>query len=342
MRAYAKSVSLDRQVRLGMPEHYRDLLTSRNFDVQLLTRLTDVRSGRALLDFSLTLATLLAVPFLLHWALNPLTVIVAVLANLRVMNCFAQFVHYSDHAALFKSKWGDEIAARLAAGLLGSPRTPQSTANHLQHHLYTNTDRDPDRIWGTPEQSARQIWWDAVKIDFSCSWAFRRIARYLNRVETTAKEAENQRQSNSRSRMHGVVGLMIVAAAQLSVLCVYAATVGWLAYFIFWFAPLIAIYPAILRLRRLVEHGFEWGYVPVSPSDRWVTRSSKPWTFSHFILSPLGTEYHFEHHLFPQVPYYNLIGARQLLLQHGVPIPKTPGYLSFAWQKYQAELGGAA
>src|SRR5256886_17641837 len=77
--------------------------------------------------------------------------------------------------------------------------------------------------------------------------------------------------------------------------------------------PIVTFYPAQIRLRSTVEHGFEVGFRPASPQDYWVTRSTRGTWLERFVFSPFAIHYHFEHHLFPAIPHYNLRTVRKLL-----------------------------
>lgn len=48
-------------------------------------------------------------------------------------------------------------------------------------------------------------------------------------------------------------------------------------------------------------------------------------------------EYHFEHHLLPAVPYYNLPRARKMLEENGFEVPTAPGYFGYVVSKWRTE-----
>ena len=71
----------------------------------------------------------------------------------------------------------------------------------------------------------------------------------------------------------------------------------------------MTLYPLQIRVRSIAEHGFEAGYHPASPQEAWVTRTSRLNVVERWIVAPFGQYLHYEHHVFPGVPNYNLPGS---------------------------------
>jgi fatty acid desaturase len=130
-----------------------------------------------------------------------------------------------------------------------------------------------------------------------------------------------------------------VAITQSLVLAYYTLTIGPQFYFLIYVLPIFTLYPAQIRLRTAVEHAFEAGYVPQGPEAVWVARSVNASWLERLIIAPLDIPYHFEHHLLPGVPYYNLSKVRKLLEAKGFPVPTAPGYLGFMRAKSRSEQG---
>ena len=55
------------------------------------------------------------------------------------------------------------------------------------------------------------------------------------------------------------------------------------------------------------------------------------------LIAPLLIHYHFEHHLLPGVPYYNLPLAQKVLAQKGLDVPMAPGYFAFVFRRWRDE-----
>jgi fatty acid desaturase len=101
--------------------------------------------------------------------------------------------------------------------------------------------------------------------------------------------------------------------------------------------PIVSFYPAQIRLRSNVEHAFDPGFHPESNEDRRVVRSVEANWFERFVMAPIYVEYHYEHHLLPNLPYYNAPRLRELLVSKGARIPLVKGYAAFIWRKWQVE-----
>jgi fatty acid desaturase len=77
-------------------------------------------------------------------------------------------------------------------------------------------------------------------------------------------------------------------------------------YFFFWVYPLIAIFPFLLRIRTTVQHG--------SSSSHGLSRTTAASLFESIVFGA-RMEWHFEHHLFPRVPYYHLRSINKNLIE---------------------------
>ena len=90
----------------------------------------------------------------------------------------------------------------------------------------------------------------------------------------------------------------------------------WYLYFVLWLAPLFTVAILITILRTISEHqpmDYE-GHDPITPVIR-TTLCSWPERIYFF---PLHFNYHIEHHLFPQVPFFNLPRLHDLMVERGI------------------------
>jgi fatty acid desaturase len=86
----------------------------------------------------------------------------------------------------------------------------------------------------------------------------------------------------------------------------------WHLILLYWFVPLITWFSFIFRLREIGEHSaFEIGEDLVEKS-RTVTAPA----LEQLFLAPANISYHNEHHLFPNVPYYNLKRLHKRLMKN--------------------------
>jgi fatty acid desaturase len=317
-----------------VPAAYRETLVRLGFPTEKLRALGRIRHRRTLADFALTAASLAAVPLLYRAFPHPLTFVLSFVLSIRTFNCLAQLVHTSDHGGLFRNPRFNRLAGNVGAYCLGFTRTGHRLT-HLNHHLYLNTVNDPDRIWGAPEQTARELGRMWLR-DFLLVSAAARLLQYSQSDRRTFSAAP-WKQLSLLFLLRGVLQMWPVVVTQALILSYYTLILGSGYYLLLYLLPIVTFYPAQIRLRSTVEHGFEAGFQPKSPQEYWVVRSTRGAWLERFVFSPFGIHYHFEHHLFPAIPHYNLRRVHKLLVKSGFPVPIAPSYIGFVLQKVRAE-----
>jgi fatty acid desaturase len=102
-------------------------------------------------------------------------------------------------------------------------------------------------------------------------------------------------------------------AFQVALPAVCALVGGWRGvaqYAAFWLLPMLTVLQPILRLRAICEHGA----VADFSSPLTAARSNRSGgglvnALGRALLFPHHVNYHLEHHLYPAVPHYRLLGA---------------------------------
>jgi fatty acid desaturase len=133
-----------------------------------------------------------------------------------------------------------------------------------------------------------------------------------------------------------------VAVTQIVLLTIYTVAGGPWAYLLLHILPIMTLYPLQIRVRSIAEHGFEVGYQPTSPQEAWMTRTSQLNVLERWIIAPFGQYLHYEHHVFPSIPNYNLPHVHRLLMAAGIPVPTNRSYFGFLFQKMRAEWRAGA
>jgi fatty acid desaturase len=325
-------------IKSEVPPAYRELLTGSTFPIQKIRELTRIRHGRVSAELVLIGVLLGGVPWLYGLLPHPLTFVVCFILNIRAFNCLAQMVHASDHGALVDNPDLNIRLGNISAYCLGYTRTGHRRA-HLNHHYYLNTAADPDLIWGRPDEGSRELFRKWLR-DLLLVSAIARFLQY-SQSDRSAFSVAPWRTLTLSSLASSVRGVWPIVAAQGVILAYYSVVLGPVYYVALYMLPIMTLYPAIIRMRSTVEHSFETGYRPESSRDVWVVRSTRGYALERFILAPLGTQHHFEHHLFPTVPHYNLGKVQELLSQYSVPVPIVRSYLGFILQKINAERRSA-
>jgi len=196
-------------------------------------------------------------------------------------------LHEVVHRSVFASaspRWNRALG--LVYAITSGISASQFTRWHLDHHDNLGSyEDDPKRHWLSPKRNAR--WYKLLY----CTPALMPI--YFRAAASEARSyPEALRRTIKRERMATIV-------IQLSAL-------GLLAYFggggvaaRVWAVPYLLVFPIAFTLNRLGQH---YNIDPSHPL-KWSTvmKPSRVWDFL-FVYS----NYHAEHHYFPNVPFYNL------------------------------------
>lgn len=159
---------------------------------------------------------------------------------------------------------------------------------HLQHHRFVQQSEDPDLVLSKPFPITRMSLW-------------RKVVRDLT-GQTFVKQY-------NKTRMFYIcngLGLLAFSLAGL-----------WWAWVLMWLLPMMTWLPLVSRLRNIAEHALivENGTDPL----RHARTTYANWLERAFV-APYWVNYHCEHHMFTQIPCWNLPTAHQLLIKKGVTV----------------------
>lgn len=319
---------------MGAPRSAREAVQAGAISLPELRAAHRMRDGRSALDVLATLASFLAVPVL--FGLHPRwwTGALLALCAIRNFNCAAQLVHESDHGTLFRDLRLNRSFGNFFAYLLGYTRGGHRTA-HMDHHLYLNTDRDPDTIFSQPGASAPAMLKGLLGDLFFVS-AIKRLLQY-SQSDRATYSVSPWRRLTPRYFARMTSAMVPVAITQLVLLAIFTLAGGPWAYLLLHILPIMTLYPLQIRVRSIAEHGFETGYHPASPQEAWVTRTSQLNALERWIVAPFGQYLHYEHHVFPGIPNYNLPEVHRLFVAAGIPVPANRSYFGFLFQKLRAD-----
>lgn len=317
-----------------IPKEYRELLRKANLSPDELKELGRLKIGRPLIDFLWTIVLMIASPTLFALAPGFATGIICVLITLHNFNRLASLVHASDHGYLFTSLWANNLMGNLAAYLMGYTRAGHRLSHQL-HHSQLNTEGDSDKVWGRPTDSSSSVAKKWLEDLFLIS-AIRRAMQY-SQPDRKSYSVSPWERFNLIYLIKAVRVQAPVIPVQLALMSLYWLIAGFYYYLVFHFLVLITLYPVLIRIRSTAEHSFPAGYRPLGNQLSWVTRSTNANWFERFVVAPLDGHFHFEHHLFPGIPYYNLRQAHILLKTKGFSVPMAPGYLAYFFEKWKTE-----
>jgi|SoiMethySBSTD1v2_1073268.scaffolds.fasta_scaffold199669_2 fatty acid desaturase len=322
-----------------VPRNYRELLKKANLSPDDLRELGRLRAGPVLFDFFTTLALMVAAAWLFSLHPGLITGAVCLLVTLHNFSRLASLVHASDHGYLLVHPVANNALGNICAYLMGYTRAGHRLA-HQAHHSHLNTERDSDKVWGDPGDSATHTARKWLEDLFLVS-ALRRVMQY-SQADKSSYSVSPWEKVSLRFLVQALKVQAPVIPVQLGLLALYWWIAGPYYYFLFHVLPLVTLYPAVIRLRSLVEHSFPIGYTTTDAEKSWVTRSTDAGLLERLVIAPLDGHYHFEHHLLPGVPYYNLGKAHLMIAAKGFIVPTAPGYVAFFLDKWRREKALAA
>ena len=256
-----------------------------------LTRRSDARAWAAFaMNWGLIAA---AFALAIAWP-NPLTIILAVLILAGRQLGLGILVHDCAHHALFRSRRTNEVVGQWLAGTPINLSLAAYRTYHLAHHRYAGTPQDPDIGFVASYPISRESLRRKFMRDITGRTGFRDLRRTLSRFRLATHWPW--------LAFHGALFATLALAG------------GWWAYGLWWIAELF-VYPVIVRLRQIGEHGV----VPDrgSPDPRMNTSTTVARWWERLFIAPNHVNYHVEHHLAAGVPPYRLPRMHQLLSRRG-------------------------
>jgi len=211
-------------------------------------------------------------------------------------------MHDACHYRLFNSrKWNERISDWfLAYPLFVS--TEGFRRDHLPHHLYVFTDKDPEwtrktRLteWNFPVKKNNFLVL-ILKDIFGFS-----VLKMIKMLTNFSKDADHSVQPMTKFEkpLYYLLLLAVIGFFQ-----------AWL-FVALWVATAFTLLFAILRIRNIAEHSSVRNTTDLSMSRNIV----KPKLWERGLFGPHQVNLHLCHHLYPSVPFYNLPKVKNLLMK---------------------------
>ncbi len=259
------------------------------------------RWGVELAAFWLAIFALVEAAVLVSWTLwlVPISLLIGCLQNGLIL-----WTHEGAHINLVRDRRrNDHLADLLISGPIGV-YIASYRWHHGRHHRYLGDGREEIELSAYyPIQGA--LLWRHVARHLFGSVALSIIFR------SQGPKAQRFGAPPPRSRA-AWLGLGLVNAA-LFTLC--AAQGEWMIYAVVWGFPLVTIAPMISNFRTIVEHQ-PLGSVPgpeLATTLPPFTRIVDAGLLERVLIAPIGFHYHYEHHLYPAIPYHRLGEVRRRL-----------------------------
>ncbi len=250
---------------------------------------------------------------------NPLTFILAVaIIGARQLG-LAVLMHDAAHNALFRTtNWNNWLSDWLC-GYPMMARTDAYRRYHLQHHMRTQQDDDPDLILSKPFPITRASLRRKIWRDMSGQTGYQQRKAQILNAFGNKELGLGGRLKHFWSKLGGslMVNLVILAAC--------ATLFHWSYYVLFWVLPFLTYHMAITRLRNIAEHAI----VPDNNDPFRNARTTRAGWLARIFIAPYFVNYHVEHHLIMHVPCWRLPLMHKTLLAdgYGERMEVSPSYL---------------
>lgn len=185
---------------------------------------------------------------------------------------------------------------------------------HLQHHRFVQQPEDPDLVLSAPfpvsrASLGRKLWRDVSGQTFYKQ----RLQPALLAWRGALASARAGRSPFKREGQDLATGRMFWVSNALGLLAFTLAGQAWV-WWLMWALPMVSWLPAVTRIRNIAEHAL----VGVGqPDPLRQARTTQAGWWARALLAPYWVNYHCEHHLFTQLPCWQLPRAHALLRAAG-------------------------
>jgi fatty acid desaturase len=268
-------------------------------ELKILSQLKPWKTAMAIvLDWAIIIFAIVLGEMMNHW----LVWLIAVAVIAGRMHALGAMMHDFTHYRFIRNKGlSDWIGDIFLAWPLGTT-VASFRYNHLTHHRYANTDKDPDwtskqgnKIYTFPQEMRFAITNFLGYFVMISSIRDMRMAFFrLQKEETPSKIRLAVRVSYNV--------LILIAVIYFGVLK---------PYILYWLVPFFTMFFLFLYVRSVAEHCGETMDYSTELSG---TRTVIPHFWERWFFCPHNINYHAEHHLYPSVPYYNLPALSDALM----------------------------
>ncbi len=253
-------------------------------------------------SISMNWLQILAAMALFFYFPNVLTFLLSVIVIGSRQFALAVLAHEGAHNLLFSNEKINDFASQwFCAFPLFSDNRPYRPY-HLAHHRFTESENDPDISLSAPFPITKASFRRKVIRDLTGQTGFRRYSIALKSIFSS--EADNF-SGRIKKISDKIGGFFISNLVIFSLISIFS---HWSIYFLLWWIPAFTYYSLIVRIRNIAEHS-------VTPGDTNLnnTRTTKASLLTRYLLVPHHVNFHLEHHLFTNCPWYNLPKVHEML-----------------------------
>jgi len=253
-------------------------------------------------SISMNWLQILAAMALFFYFPNALTFLLSVIVIGSRQFALAVLAHDGAHNLLFSNeKINDFVSQWLCAFPLFSDNRPYRPY-HLAHHRFTESENDPDLSLSAPFPITKASFRRKVIRDLTGQTGFRRYSIALKSIFSSEADDFKGKIIKISDKISGFFISNLVIFSLISIFS------HWSIYFLLWWIPAFTYYSLIVRIRNIAEHS-------VTPGDTNLnnTRTTKASLLTRYLLVPHHVNFHLEHHLFTNCPWYNLPKVHEML-----------------------------
>jgi len=253
-------------------------------------------------SISMNWLQILAAMALFFYFPNVLTFLFSVIVIGSRQFALAVLAHDGAHNLLFSNEKINDFASQwFCAFPLFSDNRPYRPY-HLAHHRFTESENDPDLSLSAPFPITKASFRRKVIRDLTGQTGFKRYSIALKSIFSS--EADNFA-GRIKKISDKISGFFISNLVIFSLIAIFS---HWSIYFLLWWIPAFTYYSLIVRIRNIAEHS-------VTPGDTNLnnTRTTKASLLTRYLLVPHHVNFHLEHHLFTNCPWYNLPKVHEML-----------------------------
>jgi len=253
-------------------------------------------------SISLNWLQIIAAMALFFYFPNVLTFLLSVIVIGSRQFALAVLAHDGAHNLLFSNeKINDFVSQWFCAFPLFSDNRPYRPY-HLAHHRFTESENDPDLSLSAPFPITKASFRRKVIRDLTGQTGFRRYSIALKSIFSS--EADNFA-GRIKKISDKIGGFFISNLVIFSLITIFS---HWSIYFLLWWIPAFTYYSLIVRIRNIAEHSVTPGETNLNN-----TRTTKASFLTRYLLVPHHVNFHLEHHLFTNCPWYNLPKVHEML-----------------------------
>lgn len=280
-------------------------------DAATVKRLSTLQSWRTAAAIVFDWAVIVACIVVSEMTRNILVYLIAVWVIGGRMHGFGVLMHeFAHYRFLDKQKTLSDWVGDLTLAWPILTTVDAYRRNHLAHHRYTNTDKDPDWVVkiGTRKFTFPQSWREALLTLGSYLIVVGSIIDVMGILRRLGK-LEKQPLGYRLARLGFYVAWAVF----------FTLTSSWMTFLLYWAIPYLTTFFMLMHVRSVAEHFGSMDYSQELGS----TRSVLPFYWERAFFAPHNVNHHLEHHLYPSVPFYNLPELHRELM-------KNPDYVARA------------